>query len=105
MPRSLPLRPRKIFPPPTTMTISTPSQVEWGEGLESGEVPACLLPHLLNCRFANANLESNEAANADLVAELPGHAGDMFLHSNLVILFCETLVEQTVRLKEFFKLA
>src|SRR5881628_3399344 len=55
------------------------------------------------CRFAN--LEANEPANADFVAELPGHAGDMFPDSDFGILLYETLVEQTIRLEEFFELA
>src|SRR2546425_407998 len=52
-----------------------------------------------------ANLEANEPANADFVAELPGHAGDMFPDRDFGILLYETLVEQTIRLEEFFELA
>src|SRR5688572_26975876 len=63
------------------------------------------LSALRNLALRFADLEADEAADGNVVAELLAHRGDVISHGDFRVLFDEALVEQAIALIEFLELA
>src|SRR6516162_4441697 len=130
MPRSLPGRPRKMLPPPTTMTTCTPNSrtsrtCSAMSCTASGRMPTPPSPPNASplslsrirlylgwasffipiLRDAFAHLETDESAHGHFISQLLGDRADVFLHGDFGIALHEALINQAIALVKLFKFA